>query len=65
LTEINRAVVLEIMSDDPNAGLCAVGLEHPIALAGVGSAASPTMTAAVSRAGGLGAMGCHDLTSEQ
>jgi len=53
------------MSDDPNAGLCAVGLEHPIALAGVGSAASPTMTAAVSRAGGLGAMGCHDLTSEQ
>jgi NAD(P)H-dependent flavin oxidoreductase YrpB (nitropropane dioxygenase family) len=40
-------------------------IEHPIALAGVGSAASPTMRAAVSRAGGLGAMGCHHLTPEQ
>src|SRR4030095_7052080 len=39
--------------------------EHPIALGGMGSASSPAMTAAVSRAGGLGAMGCHYLTPEQ
>ena len=32
-------------------------IEHPIALGGMGSASSPAMTAAVSRAGGLGAMG--------
>jgi NAD(P)H-dependent flavin oxidoreductase YrpB (nitropropane dioxygenase family) len=40
-------------------------IEHPIALGGMGSASSPAMTAAVSRAGGLGAMGCHYLTPEQ
>jgi len=31
----------------------------------MGSASAPAMTAAVSRAGGLGAMGCHHLTPEQ
>jgi len=40
-------------------------IEHPIALGGMGSASSPAMTAAVSRAGGLGAMGCHYLPPEQ
>src|SRR5215208_5568870 len=40
-------------------------IEHPIALGGMGSASTPAMTAAVSRAGGLGAMGCHHLTPEQ
>ena len=40
-------------------------IEHPIALGGMGSASSPAMTAAVSRAGGLGAMGCHYLTAVQ
>jgi NAD(P)H-dependent flavin oxidoreductase YrpB (nitropropane dioxygenase family) len=40
-------------------------IEHPIALAGMGSASSPALTAAVCNAGGLGAMGCHYLTPEQ
>ncbi len=40
-------------------------IEHPIALGGMGSATSPELVAAVSRAGGLGALGCHYLTPEQ
>jgi NAD(P)H-dependent flavin oxidoreductase YrpB (nitropropane dioxygenase family) len=40
-------------------------IEHPIALGGMGSATSPALVAAVSRAGGLGALGCHYLTPEQ
>jgi NAD(P)H-dependent flavin oxidoreductase YrpB (nitropropane dioxygenase family) len=40
-------------------------IEHPIALGGMGSATSPALVAAVSRAGGLGAMGCHYMTPEQ
>jgi len=40
-------------------------LEHPIALGGMGSATSPALVAAVSRAGGLGALGCHYLTPDQ
>ena len=40
-------------------------IELPIALGGMGSASSPALTAAVSRAGGLGAAGCHYLTPEQ
>lgn len=40
-------------------------IEHPIALGGMGSATSPPLVAAVSRAGGLGALGCHYLTPEQ
>jgi NAD(P)H-dependent flavin oxidoreductase YrpB (nitropropane dioxygenase family) len=42
-----------------------LGIEHPIALGGMGSATSPALVAAVSRAGGLGALGCHYLTPEQ
>ena len=34
-----------------------LGIEHPIALGGMGSATSPALVAAVSRAGGLGALG--------
>jgi NAD(P)H-dependent flavin oxidoreductase YrpB (nitropropane dioxygenase family) len=40
-------------------------IEHPIALGGMGSATSPALVAAVSRAGGLGALGCHSLSPEQ
>ena len=40
-------------------------VEHPIALGGMGSATSPALVAAVSRAGGLGALGCHYLTPDQ
>jgi NAD(P)H-dependent flavin oxidoreductase YrpB (nitropropane dioxygenase family) len=40
-------------------------IEHPIALGGMGSATSPALVAAVSRAGGLGALGCHYLTPAQ
>ena len=40
-------------------------IEHPIALGGMGSATSPALVAAVSRAGGLGALGCHYLTPDR
>jgi NAD(P)H-dependent flavin oxidoreductase YrpB (nitropropane dioxygenase family) len=40
-------------------------IDHPIALGGMGSVYSPDLVAAVSNAGGLGAMGCHYLTPEQ
>ncbi len=40
-------------------------IEHPIALGGMGSATSPELVAAVSHAGGLGALGCHYQTPEQ
>ena len=40
-------------------------IEHPIALGGMGSVPSPPLVAAVSRAGGLGALGCHYQTPEQ
>jgi NAD(P)H-dependent flavin oxidoreductase YrpB (nitropropane dioxygenase family) len=42
-----------------------LGIEHPIALGGMGSIYAPPLVAAVSEAGGLGAMGCHRLTPEQ
>ena len=42
-----------------------LGLEHPIALGGMGSIYSPDLVAAVSNAGGLGAMGCHYMSVEQ
>ena len=42
-----------------------LGIEHPIALGGMGSIYSPDLVAAVSGAGGLGAMGCHYMRSEQ
>jgi len=40
-------------------------IEHPVALGGMGSATSPELVAEVSRAGGLGALGCHHLTPDQ
>jgi nitronate monooxygenase len=40
-------------------------IDHPIALDGMGSVYAPELVAAVSGAGGLGAMGCHYLTPEQ
>lgn len=42
-----------------------LGIELPIALGGMGSVYSPDLVAAVSEAGGLGAMGCHNLSIEQ
>ena len=40
-------------------------IDHPIALGGMGSVYSPDLVAAVSNAGGFGAMGCHRLNAEQ
>jgi len=40
-------------------------IDHPIALGGMGSVYAPQLVAAVSGAGGLGALGCHYLTPEQ
>jgi enoyl-[acyl-carrier protein] reductase II len=40
-------------------------IEHPIALGGMGSIYAPDLVAAVSSAGGLGALGCHNLSQEQ
>src|SRR5215467_2115467 len=40
-------------------------IEHPIALGGRGSIYAPDLVAAVSNAGGLGAMGCHNLNAAQ
>lgn len=42
-----------------------MGVEHPIALGGMGSIHSVDLVAAVSNAGGLGAMGCHNLSADQ
>jgi NAD(P)H-dependent flavin oxidoreductase YrpB (nitropropane dioxygenase family) len=42
-----------------------LGIEHPVALGGMGSVYSPELVAAVSNAGGFGAMGCHYLSPEQ
>ena len=42
-----------------------LGIEHPICLGGMGSVYSPPLVAAVSSAGGFGAMGCHHLSPEQ
>ncbi len=42
-----------------------LGIEHPIALGGMGSIYAPDLVSAVSNAGGLGAMGCHRLNPEQ
>ena len=53
------------MAHDPNTVCDLLDIEHPIALGGMGSATSPALVAAVSRAGGLGALGCHYLTPEQ
>jgi NAD(P)H-dependent flavin oxidoreductase YrpB (nitropropane dioxygenase family) len=40
-------------------------VQHPVALGGMGSIYAPRMVAEVSEAGGLGALGCHNLTVEQ
>ena len=42
-----------------------LGIDLPIFLGGMGSIYSPPLVAAVSNAGGLGAMGCHSLAAEQ
>ena len=42
-----------------------LGIEHPVALGGMGSGTSPELVSAVSNAGGLGALGCHGLGPEQ
>src|SRR5215469_11598076 len=40
-------------------------IEHPIALGGMGSVFAPDLVAAVSNAGGLGALGCHYVGPDQ
>ena len=40
-------------------------IEHPIAIGGMGSIFSPDLVASVSNAGGLGALGCHNLNTTQ
>ncbi len=42
-----------------------LGIEHPIALGGMGSIYAPDLVAAVSNAGGLGAIGCHYMSPDQ
>jgi NAD(P)H-dependent flavin oxidoreductase YrpB (nitropropane dioxygenase family) len=42
-----------------------LGIEHPVALGGMGSVYSPELVAAVSNAGGFGAVGCHYLDAER
>lgn len=42
-----------------------LGIEHPVALGGMGLATTPELVSAVSNAGGLGALGCHGLKPEQ
>lgn len=42
-----------------------LGIDHPLLLGGMGSIFAPPMVAAVSEAGGLGALGCHGLSAEQ
>ncbi|MGH7714475.1 MAG: nitronate monooxygenase, partial [Vulcanimicrobiaceae bacterium] len=42
-----------------------LGIEHPIALGGFGSVFSPDLVAAVSSAGGLGTLGCSNVSPEQ
>ena len=42
-----------------------LGIEHPIALGGMGSIYSPDLVAAVCNAGGFGAMGCHHLSADR
>ena len=42
-----------------------LNIEYPIALGGMGPIYSPELVAAVSNAGGLGALGCHYLSPDQ
>src|SRR5262249_15146807 len=42
-----------------------LGIEHPVALGGMGSIYSPDLVAAVSNAGGPGALGCPYMSAEQ
>jgi nitronate monooxygenase len=43
----------------------ALGIEHPILSAGIGTAARPELVAAVSNAGGMGVLGASGLTADQ
>ena len=42
-----------------------LGIQHPIALAGMGGGTSPELVAAVSNAGGIGIMGATDVEAEK
>jgi NAD(P)H-dependent flavin oxidoreductase YrpB (nitropropane dioxygenase family) len=41
------------------------GVDHPVALGGMGSIFAPPLVAAVSEAGALGALGCHGLPADR
>src|ERR1043166_526070 len=42
-----------------------LGIEHPIALGGMGTGTCRDLVSAGSNAGGLGALGCHGMRPEQ
>jgi NAD(P)H-dependent flavin oxidoreductase YrpB (nitropropane dioxygenase family) len=42
-----------------------LGIEHPLALGGMGSIFAPDMVTAVSEAGALGGLGCHGLGADR
>ena len=42
-----------------------LGIQHPVALGGMGSGTSPELVVAVSNAGGLGAQGCAGRSPAQ
>ena len=42
-----------------------LGIEYPIIAAGMGTVSGPTLTAAVSNAGGLGVLAAIDLSPEE
>ncbi len=50
----------------PNNRLCELlGIEHPIIQAPMAGAATPELAAAVSNAGGLGSLGCGEMSADQ
>lgn len=50
---------------DQNANMCTAGIKHPVILGGMASATSVELVAAVSQAGGLGALVVSNLTAKQ
>lgn len=50
----------------PDRRLCqALGIEHPIIQAPMAGSATPALAAAVSNAGGLGSLGCAEMTGDE
>ena len=50
----------------PNSRLCElIGIAHPIIQAPMACSATPELAAAVSNAGGLGSLGCAEMSGDQ